>query len=362
MKTVHTIIATLLLCLFFCCGFDAANNCTKNTITVASNEINVKKTDEVNMSGKKMTRVSGDVASTNKVKNFNLETKRVTLNNGFEMPILGIGTYNLKPAQAEESVYNALLCGYKLIDTANAYMNERAVGRGIKRSGVPRDEIFVTTKLWVSEYGDAERAIDDTLTRLDLEYIDLLLLHQPYGDYLEAYKAMEKAVKAGKVRSIGLSNFYEKKFNEIMNIANIPPAVLQNESNPFFHQVAMRDYLRQYGTILMAWFPLGGRGNTQALFENEAIMKVAKAHNKTPAQVVLRWHMQTGNIAIPGSSNPTHIMENIKIFDFKLTDGEMQKIKALDKNQGVYDYISPDLDEERGKGFKSFSPDFNAQE
>jgi diketogulonate reductase-like aldo/keto reductase len=289
---------------------------------------------------------------------FDLKSRTVTLNNGIKMPILGIGVFTLTPAQAEESVYHALLDGYRLIDTANAYMNERAVGRGITRSGVPREEIFITTKLWVSVYSEPEKAIDETLARLGVDYIDLLLLHQPYGDIITAYQGMEKAVSAGKVRSIGLSNFYEPKFDEIMRIAAITPAVLQNEANPFFHETRMKEYLKKYGTVLMAWYPLGGRGNTQTLFNHQTIVEIAKAHNKTSAQVVLRWHIQAGNIAIPGSSNPDHIQENIEIFDFALTDEEMQKIALMDEGHGKY----PEFDEATGQRFLSFSPDFNAQE
>jgi diketogulonate reductase-like aldo/keto reductase len=173
---------------------------------------------------------------------------------------------------------------------------------------------------------------------------------------------MEKAVGAGKVRSIGLSNFYEKKFDEIMSIAAITPAVLQNEANPFFHQTEMKEYMREHGTALMAWYPLGGRGNTQTLFNHETIAEIAKAHNKTSAQIVLRWHIQAGNIAIPGSSNPAHIQENIEIFDFALTDAEMQNVSLMDKGVGTYAYTTPESDAEIGQRFLSFSPDFNVQE
>ncbi|GHT62038.1 2,5-diketo-D-gluconic acid reductase [Spirochaetia bacterium] len=267
----------------------------------------------------------------------------VKLNNGLEMPILGLGTFRLTPEQTEESVYHALTDGYRLIDTANVYMNERAVGRGIQRSGVPREDIFVTTKLWPANYEDVERAINDTLVRLNLEYIDLLLLHQPYGNYVEGYKGMEAAMRQGKVRSIGLSNFYANRFDEIMSIASIPPAVLQVESNPYFHQTVMREYVKSYGTVINAWFPLGGRidefNNTQTrLFNDETIVEIASAHNKTSAQVILRWHLQIGNIAIPGSTNPAHILENISIFDFALTDEEMRRISALDTGSGSFDF------------------------
>ena len=299
---------------------------------------------------------------------FNLETRTVTLNNGIEMPILGLGTFRLSPEQTENSVYHALTYGYRLIDTANAYMNERAVGRAIKKSGVPREEIFVTTKLWPPDYVDTERAINETLTRLGLEYIDLLLLHQPFGNYVEGYKGMETAVRQGKVRSIGLSNFYGKRLDEIISIATIPPAVLQVESNPFFQNNALREYIKPYGITMNAWFPLGGRINerdpstsTQTLlFNNETIAEIAAAHHKTPAQVILRWHLQVGTIAIPGSRNPAHILENISIFDFALTDEQMQSLSALETGITVYDFINID-DQPRFTTYEA-PMDFNAQE
>ena len=296
---------------------------------------------------------------------FDFASRTVTLNNGIEMPILGLGTYRLTPAQAEESVYHALTDGYRLIDTANGYMNERAVGRGIQRSGLPREEIFITTKLWPSDYEDVERAIDDTLARLNVDYIDLLLLHQPYGNVVEGYRGMEAAVRQGKVRSIGLANFYERRFDEIMNIATIPPAVLQNESNPYVQQAVMREYVKPYGTVLMAWFPLGGRvdgrNNTQTrLFNDETIAGIAATYNKTPAQVILRWHIQRGNITIPGSSNPAHILENISIFDFELTEEEMRKMSALATGTPFFEFSNAGDEMD----FGSFRPNtnFNDQE
>jgi diketogulonate reductase-like aldo/keto reductase len=235
-------------------------------------------------------------------------------------------------------------------------MNERAVGRGIKRAGVPREEIFITTKLWPSDYEDVDRAIDDTIARLDMAYIDLLLLHQPFGNYAAAYQAMEIAVREGKVRSIGLSNFYEEKFDDIMSAATIPPAVLQIESNPYYHQAEMREYVKLYGTVLNAWFPLGGHSPTQqSLFENETIVEIAKAHERTAAQVILRWHLQIGNITIPGSSNAAHIRENFDIFDFALTAEEMQRLRALDTGAGIMDFRT--MDEE--PLFSSFTAPIN---
>jgi diketogulonate reductase-like aldo/keto reductase len=292
---------------------------------------------------------------------FELEEGTVALNNGIEMPVLGIGTYMLSAAQAEESVYQALSSGCRLVDTANAYMNERAVGRGIKKSGVPREEVFVSTKLWPSVYGDAEQAIDDTLARLDLDYIDLLLPHQAFDDYLAAYQAMEAAVSAGKVRAIGLSNFYQERFDEVLSMATITPAVLQNERNPYFQQAEMREYIKPYGTILMDWFPLGGRSpRQQSLFRDDVIIEIAEAHGSSAAQVILRWHIQSGSVTMPGSSNSDHIVENITISGLELTDDEMQRLNALDTDEPAFDFRNTDS----APNFGSFTApmDFNAQE
>ncbi|WP_109078284.1 aldo/keto reductase [Aggregatibacter kilianii] len=267
---------------------------------------------------------------------FDFERKTVQLNDGRTMPILGIGVFMLNQEQAENSVLHALQNGYRLIDTAHIYGNEAAVGRAMKKSGVPRSEIFLTTKLWTADFPNAAAEIDAMLARLDTDYIDLLLLHHPAPHDKDAYKAMEAAVKAGKVKSIGLSNFYEPEFADIMKIAEITPAVVQNETHPYNQWQDLKPYFDRYGTVLEAWYPLGGRdrygrGGTQTLFADLTIVEIAQAHQKTPAQIILRWQLQSGNIAIPGSSNPAHIKENIDIFDFALSDAEMAKMKALDK-------------------------------
>ena len=269
---------------------------------------------------------------------FDFKKRTVKLNNGIEMPILGIGVFMLSPEQAENSVYNALKDGYRLIDTAHIYGNEEAVGRAVKKSGVPRKEIFITSKLWTADFPNAEREIDSMLKRLDTDYIDLLLLHHPADYDKEAYKAMEKAVKEGKVKSIGLSNYYEKEFEEIMKIATITPAVVQNEVHIYNQGEEFKNYLSKYGTVVEAWYPLGGRdrygrGGTQTLFNDSVIQNLSKKYGKSPAQILLRWHLQDGNIAIPGSSNPSHIKENIDIFDFELTNEDMQAIRNLNKNR-----------------------------
>lgn len=280
----------------------------------------------------------------------------ILLNNGIEMPMLGIGTFNLSPDQAEKSVSIALKAGYRLVDTANAYVNERAVGRAIAKSGVPREEIFVTTKLWVSEYSRAEQAIDETLARLGLGYVDLLLLHQPYGDYLRAYRAMEKALSAGKVRAIGLSNFYEDRFAQVMKVAEVIPSVLQNEMHPYHQEKDMQQFLRPYGTVQEAWFPLGGRGNTDTLYRDRTIAEIAKGHGKTPAQVILRWENQSGIVAIPSSTREDHIRENLDLDDLSLSAEEMFRIDRLESRR-FYQFS----DRQAERMFTSWRPDFAGQ-
>lgn len=269
---------------------------------------------------------------------FDFEAKTVMLNSGYEMPILGLGVFQLSDSECENSVYHALLDGYRLIDTARIYGNEAAVGRGIVRSGVPMEEVFITTKIWTADFGNAAAAIDASLERLGVEYIDLMLLHHEGPNDEEAYRAMEEAVAAGKIRSIGISNFYEEGFERIMEMATITPAVVQNETHPYNQSVAMKEFLAEYGTVMESWFPLGGRGNTQVLFDDDTISSIAAAHDKTSAQVILRWHLQAGNIAIPGSRNPDHILENYEIFDFALSDSEMEQMTALDKEQRFSGY------------------------
>ena len=271
---------------------------------------------------------------------FDLQKGTVTLNNGIEMPILGIGTFSLSDSDAEESVYWALQDGFRLIDTARIYGNEAGVGRAIRRAieegFVTREEIFVTTKMWTSDYDNGDAAVNASLARLGLDYI----LHhsQPRND-IRAYQAMEKAVQDGRLRSIGLSNYYEPDdFDRVVNAVTIVPALLQNETHPYHQSTEMKEHIAQYGTVMESWFPLGGRGNTQTLFNDPVIAGIAAAHGKSSAQVILRWHLQAGNIAIPGSHNEKHIQENFEIFDFELTDEEMSQMTALDKNNRLGDW------------------------
>lgn len=278
-----------------------------------------------------------------KVSPFDFEKKTVMLNSGYEMPIIGIGTYLLSTAQAEESVYNALHCGMRLIDTADIYGNERGVARGIQRAmadfGIRREDIFVTSKLWTSSFDRADEEVDERLERLGLEYVDLLLLHHAASNDEHAYQAMERGVQAGKLHSIGISNFYEDDINRIMNIATIPPAILQNETHLYHQSRSVKAYIAPLGTILESWFPLGGRGRgIRTLTSDETVTNIASAHGKSPCQVLLRWQLQTGNIAIPGSTNAAHIAEDYDIFNFELTNAEMQQLDGLDRNQRFASY------------------------
>lgn len=275
---------------------------------------------------------------------FDLESGTVMLNSGYEMPIIGLGTFRLSDRECENSVYHALLYGGRLIDTARIYGNEEAVGRAIQRAideGIcTREEIFVTTKMWTSDFDDGDAAIDASLERLGLDYIDLMILHhsQPSND-VEAYQAMERAVADGKLRSIGLSNYYEPEdFDRLVDATTIRPALLQNETHLYHQSKEMKEHIAQYGTVMESWFPLGGRGQTQILFDEPTIVSIAEVHEKTSAQIILRWHLQAANIAIPGSSNPDHILENLSIFDFTLSDEEMERLTALDKNERFADY------------------------
>ena len=256
-----------------------------------------------------------------------------TLNNGLKMPMAGIGTFLLSPDEAEASVLAALEEGYRLIDTANAYVNEKAVGRAMKKSGLKREEIFLETKLWPSFYED-EDAVDKTLERLGTDYIDLLLLHQPAGNYVAGYRQMEKACKEGKVRAIGLSNFNQGQIGEILGLCQVEPAVLQTEVHPYFQERGLKKFLERAGMVIQAWYPLGH--GDKALLEEPLFAELAKKYGKTNAQIILRWHIQAGNIVIPGSKNPAHIKDNFDLFDFSLTEEEMAKITALNKNTRYY--------------------------
>ena len=277
----------------------------------------------------------------------------VRLNSGYDMPQMGLGVY-LIPAGAatEDAVKTALDLGYRHIDTAHAYQNESSVGKAVKDSSVSREDIFITTKLWVTDYGYEKSLaqIDKMLKRLDTDYIDLLLLHQPIGDYMGAYRAMEAAVEAGKVRSIGLSNFENERLEEVLEQARIKPAALQVETHPYLAQNDLKARITPYGTLLESWYPLG-HGDSRLL--NEAVfVRLADKYGKTPAQIILRWHIQTGNLVFPKSSSRQHLADNLNVFDFELTDDEMAEIAQLDKG---YRYYTVSL-AERERQFFNFVP------
>lgn len=276
-----------------------------------------------------------------------------TLNNGLNMPMAGIGTFLLIPDEAEASVLAALEDGYRLIDTANAYVNEKAVGRAMKKSGLKREKIFLETKLWPSFYED-DNAVDKTLERLGTDTIDLLLIHQPAGNYVAGYRQMEKAYKEGKVKAIGLSNFNQAQIEEILGLCQVKPAVLQTEVHPYFQEQELKSFLSKEGMVIQAWYPLGH--GDKALLEEPLFTELGKKYGKTNAQIILRWHIQDGNIVIPGSKNPAHIKDNFDLFDFSFTEEEMEKIAALDKNTRYY-YSTPEM----LKKYAEIVPDVDGQ-
>lgn len=262
-----------------------------------------------------------------------------TLNNGVKMPMAGIGTFLLTPDEAEASCVSALQDGYRLIDTANAYMNEKAVGRAMKRSGLQREKIFLETKLWPAFY-EQEDVVEKTLERLDTDYIDLLLIHQPSGNFVAGYRKIEKAYKDGKVRAIGLSNFTKEQIEEILSICEVKPVVLQTELHPYNQEAELKAFLKENGMVAQAWYPLGH--GDKVLLQEPLFAELGNKYGKSAAQIILRWHMQDGNIVVPGSKNPDHIKANFDLFDFALTDAEMAQIAALNKNV-LYYTSTPEL-------------------
>ena len=257
----------------------------------------------------------------------------ITLNNGQKIPQLGFGVYCIPPAETEQCVLEALKIGYRHIDTAHMYGNEKEVGSAIKKSGIPRNEIFITSKLWVSEYGEGKtlQAIDKMLKRLDLVYIDLILLHFPFNDYMGAYKDLEKAYEQGKVKSIGISNFENQKLEELCDAAKIKPVLNQIELHPYFQQNELRQRMDKYNTKTEAWAPLGHA--MTKIFDEEIIKKLSEKYKKSPAQIILRWDIQRGIITIPKSQKKERIKENFQIFDFEMTEDEIKEIDVLNGKQ-----------------------------
>lgn len=312
----------ILLFPLISCGIEGdGTSKTDNDIAMTNQTEETSKTE---MQGSEKTLEKGV---------FNFETKTVMLNSGYEMPLMGLGTYSLDYDTCVSSVTAFLNNGGRLIDTAYMYHNEDAVGYAVRTSDVPREEIFVTTKLYPNQYGDAANAIDDALEKMGLDYIDLMLLHHPGTNDAEAYQAMEQAVADGKIHSIGLSNWYIKELEEFLPQVTITPAVVQNEIHPYYQEIDVVPYIQELGIVVEGWYPFGGRGYTKELLGNETISAIADAHNVTCAQVILRWNLQRGVIVIPGSSNPEHIAENLDIFGFELTEDEMKQIKGLNRDE-----------------------------
>ena len=269
---------------------------------------------------------------------FDFETQRVMLNSGYKMPLNGLGTYSLHGDTCVNAVKSALENGVRLIDTASAYGNEEEVGRAVREAmeelGIPREEIFVITKIYPgSEMASPEASIQACLDRLDLGYVDMMLLHHPDRNDVKAYKAMEKFVEAGKIRSIGLSNWYVAELTGFLPQVSITPALVQNEIHPYYQENDVIPFIQEKGIVVQGWYPLGGRGHTAELLGDPVISGIAAAHGKTSAQVILRWNLQKGVVVIPGSSNPDHIKENTELYGFELTDAEMAQINALDRNE-----------------------------
>jgi 2,5-diketo-D-gluconate reductase A len=262
--------------------------------------------------------------------------QKITLNNGVEMPILGFGVFQIPDAECEQAVYDAIQTGYRLIDTAASYLNEGAVGRGIKRSGVPREELFITTKLWVQDtgYEATKKAFANSLERLQLDYLDLYLIHQPYGDVHGSWRAMEELYREGKVRAIGVSNFQEDRLIDIIVHNEITPAVNQVETHPFHQQIENAAFMKENNVQIEAWGPFAeGKNN---MFQNETLVSIAEKYNKSVAQVVLRWLTQRGVVAIPKSVRKERMAENFNIFDFELDGQDMDKIATLDQKESLF--------------------------
>ena len=260
----------------------------------------------------------------------------VTLNNGVKMPMLGYGVYQVTPEECERCVSDAISVGYRSIDTAQAYANEEGVGNAVAKSGVPREQFFLTTKVWVSNagYEKARKSIDQSLKNLRTDYIDLLLIHQPFGDYYGTYRAMEEAYKAGKLRAIGVSNFYPDRFVDIAHFAEIKPAVNQVETHVFQQQKKAKEYMKKYDTQIESWGPFAEGKN--GLFTNPVLQEVGKAHGKTVAQTALRFLIQSGVVVIPKSTHKERMAENLDVFDFSLTPQEMAMIEALDSGESLF--------------------------
>lgn len=260
----------------------------------------------------------------------------VTLSNGTQMPILGYGVYQVTKEECERCVLDALKAGYRSLDTAQSYYNEEEVGTAIQKSGIPREEIFLTTKVWIEHYGyeECKQSVEESMRKLKTDYLDLMLLHQPFSDYYGAWRALEDLYEEGKLKAIGISNFYPDRMIDLASYARIRPMVNQVETHPHHQQAVAKTYMEKYGVQMEAWAPFGeGRGG---LFENGILSEIGGKYGKTTAQVMLRWQIQRGVVVIPKSTHRNRMEENLQVFDFVLTEEEMEKIKTLDKKESSF--------------------------
>lgn len=322
-------IILLIFCLLFCCSACGTDSKPQDTLTEG------KGTSSGTINEYELTAKSDNSTGS---REFNFETRTVTLNSGYEMPINGLGTYSLHGDECINSVKAALQSGVRLIDTASAYENEQEVGQAIRESmkelGIKREEIFVTTKIYPGdEMENPEQSIQDCIDRLDIGYVDMMLLHHPDPNDVQAYKAMEQFVKDGKIRSIGLSNWYVEELEEFLPQISIMPALVQNEIHPYYQENDVIPYIHNLGIVVQGWYPLGGRGHTAELLGDEVISAIADAHGVSSAQVILRWNLQKGVVVSPGSSNPDHIQENTELYKFELSQEEMEQMNALDRGE-----------------------------
>ena len=325
------VLASVVLAVASCSTQQSAESVTpavQTTETSASSE-------DTTMS--EQTKATTEQSIEAKAGAFDMVNKKVRLNSGYDMPIMGLGTYSLDHDTCVNSVKALLRNGGRLIDTAYMYGNEDAVGEGVRQAmeeyNIPREEIFVITKIYPSQFNEPEKAIDTALEKLDIGYIDMMLLHHPGAGDIDAYKAMEKYVAQGKIRSLGLSNWYVKELTDFLPKVSITPALVQNEIHPYYQEQDVVPFIQEKGIVVQCWYPLGGRGHTSELLNDGTISSIAEAHGVSSAQVILRWDLQRGIVVIPGSSNPDHIKENLDLFGFELSDEEMARINALDRNE-----------------------------
>ena len=325
------VLASVVLAAASCSTQQSAESVTlavQTTETSASSE-------DTTMS--EQTKATTEQSIEAKAGAFDMVNKKVRLNSGYDMPIMGLGTYSLDHDTCVNSVKALLRNGGRLIDTAYMYGNEDAVGEGVRQAmeeyNIPREEIFVITKIYPSQFSEPEKAIDTALEKLDIGYIDMMLLHHPGAGDINTYKAMEKYVAQGKIRSLGLSNWYVKELTDFLPKVSITPALVQNEIHPYYQEQDVVPFIQEKGIVVQCWYPLGGRGHTSELLNDGTISSIAEAHGVSSAQVILRWDLQRGIVVIPGSSNPDHIKENLNLFGFELSDEEMARINALDRNE-----------------------------